>query len=147
GVASTQAGADASEGVSNGQAALILLLGSAAGAFMRLRRLRWWHAWLAGVLVGAALGAYVAFSPGGKVDNIWGGALVGWMLAWACFGVLHWLCSLWEILKNPDLRKRISSDSDWRDSGSSYSSRSYGSSSSYSGGGGRFGGGGASGSW
>ena len=142
-----QAGADASEGVSNGQAALILLLGSAAGAFMRLRRLRWWHAWLAGVLVGAALGAYVAFSPGGKVDNIWGGALVGWMLAWACFGVLHWLCSLWEIIKNPELRKRLSSDSGWRDSDPSYSSRSYGSSSSYSGGGGRFGGGGASGSW
>ncbi|MBQ9578630.1 MAG: TPM domain-containing protein [Ottowia sp.] len=143
GAASTQAGADASEGVSGGQAALIVLLCGVAGAFMRLRQLRWWHAWIAGALVGAAVGACIVFfSSGVKGDIILGGALLGWMLAWACFGLLNLLWDFVEAFRTP-----VSSNSDERDSGPSYSSRSSSSGSSYSGGGGRFGGGGASGSW
>ena len=137
GAASGQTGTDPIGDISGGQAALIVLLCGVAGAFVRLRQLRWWHAWLAGALVGAAVGACIVFfSSGAKGDIILGSALLGWLLAWACFGLLNLLWDFVDALRTP-----VRTDSGWSDSDLSSSS------SSYSGGGGRFGGGGASGSW
>ena len=115
-----------------------ICLGACALGFF-LRRRPWWAACLAGAILGAGCGVGIAALPDSNPDCIWGGALVGFFLAWMVFGLCCWYGGIWEGVT-----------SIWGGSSSSGSGRSSASSSSggsYRGGGGRFGGGGASGGW